>query len=195
MDRSNSPAGAQTLAHGGPGKGLFAMFIGDYLKRAFERAQQFAGREEEVRIAGTAEAFIALTEGFEDQDAARREARDEMREMGPVEIIRDDDGVEGAGRKRPGAGFKIGGEDFQTRRVPQAAGVDVGGDDLVAHRLERAGMAAVAGGHIQNPAARANQRRPPQDPRGGRDSRIGGAVKTCHFLSINRYFHARSPPL
>lgn len=157
MHRPNSLTGAQTLAHGGPGMDFFAMLVGDDFKRAVESAQEFAGGEEEIRIAGTAEAFVALAEGFEDQDAARRQARDEMRKVRPVEIVRDDDGIEAGRREGPGAGFKIGGKDVETSRIHQTAGVDVDGDDLVTHRLERAGMAAMTGGHVQNPTGRSNQ--------------------------------------
>lgn len=148
MDGPNSLPSAQTLPDCGPGDALFTVFVGDDFKRAFESAQEFAGRKEEVRIAGTAEAFVALTKGFEDQHAPRRKACDEVRKVRPVEIIRDDDAVEAIRRKRPTPRLEIGCEDFKTGRVRQTARIDISSDDHMPHRVERTGMAAMACGHI-----------------------------------------------
>lgn len=193
MDRANSLPGAETLAYGGPWLSFRAMFISHDLKRVLESAQQLAGREEEIRIAWTAQAFVALPEGLEDQDTAGRETGDQMWEMGPMEVIGDNDGIEAFRRKRPGTGFKIHRTHLEAGRIREAANVDVGGEDLMAHGVERAGMAPVARGHVQNPASRSNQVRPTQHPGGRRDRGIRRTIKTCHFLSIDSHFHARRP--
>ncbi|MGE4062613.1 MAG: hypothetical protein AB7E79_04520 [Rhodospirillaceae bacterium] len=87
MSRRGSLHGADALAHGGPRRALLAVFIGDDVKRGLESAQEFAGRQQEVRVSRAAETLVTLGKRFEDDDAARREAADDVREVRAMEII------------------------------------------------------------------------------------------------------------
>ena len=135
MARPNSPPRHKALPHGGAGRGLCAVFVGHDVEHPGEGGEQLAWRDEEIRITRPAQTFVALTEGLKNEDPALRQGLCEVREVGTVQVVGDDDPVERSIRKRPYARFKVQRADVGIRgtlEVRHAADVEIGGNHGVA---------------------------------------------------------------
>jgi hypothetical protein len=70
--------------------------------------QQFAGPQQEFRIRRFSKALISRGESFVNEQALRRQRVDDARKQRPVQVIRDNDRVELATRKRPAPSLEVG---------------------------------------------------------------------------------------
>src|SRR5690606_22454388 len=121
---------AQSLADCRARYSLETVLVGYDLQPVAEDVQQLARCQQEIRIARTFEALVALRKGLEDQHASIVQCFDEPWEMRAVEVVRHDDAVEAARAQRPVACFKVELEDLETVRraqLVQSGNVDVHG--------------------------------------------------------------------
>ena len=125
------------------------MFISDRGEAAAYGFEEFAGAEEEIWVRGSAEAFVALRERFIEQEAVGGDGGNDGGQDGAMEVVGDDDRVEGLAGKRPGrAVFEVGLEEGYVRNVGKigdAEEVAVEGGDGVAEAVGQAGVTAGAG--------------------------------------------------
>ena len=78
------------------------MLVGDHGEIAAHRVEEFAGGQQEIRVRGLAEGFIAAREGFVDEPPALGDRRHQARQQRPVQIVRHHDRTEAPVCQRPG---------------------------------------------------------------------------------------------
>lgn len=172
-ERSLTVHAGDPLAHRRRRSGVEAVLVGDDVKAGAVEFQQLPGPEQKVRVARPAIVGIARRESFVQQNPAGRQARQIGKRVRAVQIIGDEDRIEGARRERPGAsGFEVGLDDVRVRptfEVREAGGVDVDEGDPMAARQEMPPVAPAARGDVEDTRARHDQRGEATDPGAGLD--------------------------
>lgn len=163
---------------------LFATFIGEDRQR-LTGSQQFSRPEQMIRVARAPMAFVPDSERFVEKNSAGRQAADQGRKQGPVQVVGDDDQVEA---------FRCEGPVHLTvcQRCFQIVIEQCGLPGEIRHSVKGAvkkgnsavpaekqpPMASTAAGKVKDPVAGGCQGRKAANPVGGRQRVV---TLACHI--------------
>jgi uncharacterized protein (TIGR00730 family) len=151
------PDGADALHLGRTGLSDDRVLVGDDPQVPADGFEQLTGPEQERGARRRAEPLVAAREGLVDQDAARGNGADQLREERSVQVVHDHDSAEGTPRAWKGTSvLQVALDRLQpgvTEEIAQPGEVPVDGNDTVAALQEQARVTPAPARHVQHVTA------------------------------------------